>query len=46
MNIARLFNFLLKYIKYNVLSTSSYMCWNYTVCTQHITLKVLHRIVL
>ena len=44
MNIARLFNFLLKYIKYNVLSTSSYMCWDYTVCTQHITLKVLHRI--
>jgi hypothetical protein len=46
INNANLFKFLLKYIKYNVLSASSYMCWNYKVCTQHITLKVLHRIVL
>ena len=44
--IVRLFNFLLKYIKYNVFSASIYMCWNHKACTQHITLKVLHRIVL
>ena len=43
---AHLFKFVLTYIKYNVWSASSYMCWNYKVFTQHITLKVLHRIVL